>query len=145
MLVVGAESYPVKRQDLPTVVECFKTYDDTNLIKSADVGQVHRTPLEQCRSLKALVVFVRSDHASIIPRLSNPRLQVIVIPERGTELPDGIEARNGVTPPMRDTRKRRFRKLRDINPAFMRQVEEAVLLIASVSLWPPSDNHSRHG
>ena len=145
MLVVGGEAYPVKRQDLPTVVECFKTYDDTNLIKSADVGQVHCTPLEHCKSLKALNVFVHRDQASVIASLSNPRLQVIVVPERGTELPDGIEARNGVTPPMRDARKRRFRKLRDINPAFMRQVEEAVLLIASVSLWPPPDSDSGHG
>lgn len=26
--------------DLPTVVESYKTYDDTNLIKTADIGQV---------------------------------------------------------------------------------------------------------
>ena len=68
-----------------------------------------------------------------------------MVPERGTELPEGIEARHGVTPPMRDARRRRFRKLRGINPAFMRQVEEVVLLIASVSLWPPPDSALGHG
>lgn len=27
-------------QDLPTIVESFKTYDDTNLVKTNDIGQV---------------------------------------------------------------------------------------------------------
>lgn len=39
-IVVQGKSYPVKRQDLPAIVECFKTYDSVNLVKSADVGQV---------------------------------------------------------------------------------------------------------
>lgn len=38
--VLGNEAYPAKRQDLPTVVECFKSYDSVNLVKTADVGQV---------------------------------------------------------------------------------------------------------
>lgn len=39
-LTVDGQAYPVKRQDLPTVVECFKTYDHVNLVKCGDVGQV---------------------------------------------------------------------------------------------------------
>jgi TATA-binding protein-associated factor Taf7 len=27
-------------QDLPTIVESFKTYDDINLVKTTDIGQV---------------------------------------------------------------------------------------------------------
>lgn len=40
-------------QQLPTVVESYKTYDDINLVKSSDVGQVrglfntHRRPTFQ--------------------------------------------------------------------------------------------------
>jgi hypothetical protein len=38
--VVDGVSYPVTVQTLPTVVESYKTYDDVNLVKTADVGQV---------------------------------------------------------------------------------------------------------
>lgn len=39
-LTIGGESYPALRQDLPTIVEAFKTYDQTNLVKCGDIGQV---------------------------------------------------------------------------------------------------------
>eukprot|EP00877_Chromochloris_zofingiensis_P007022 jgi/Chrzof1/2573/Cz11g20240.t1 len=39
-LVVEGVRYPVTLQDLPTVVESYKTLDDTNLVKTADIGQV---------------------------------------------------------------------------------------------------------
>jgi hypothetical protein len=39
-LVVEGVAYPVSLEDLPTRVESFKTLDDTNLVKVADVGQV---------------------------------------------------------------------------------------------------------
>ena len=34
------KSYPLKVLNLPCVAETYKTYDDVNLVKSADVGQV---------------------------------------------------------------------------------------------------------
>jgi hypothetical protein len=34
--------YPVTLEDLPARVESFKTLDDTNLVKTADVGQARR-------------------------------------------------------------------------------------------------------
>lgn len=34
------DNYFVNLQDLPTVVEAYKTYDDVNLVKVGDVGQV---------------------------------------------------------------------------------------------------------
>ncbi|PKI71504.1 hypothetical protein CRG98_008021 [Punica granatum] len=38
--VIGNDSFPASLLDLPTVVESYKTYDDTNLVKTADVGQL---------------------------------------------------------------------------------------------------------
>ena len=38
--VIGGESYPLLLLRLPCVVESFKTYDDINLVKSADIGEV---------------------------------------------------------------------------------------------------------
>jgi transcription initiation factor TFIID subunit 7 len=41
--MIGNESFPASLLDLPTVVESYKTYDDSVLIKTADIGQVkHR-------------------------------------------------------------------------------------------------------
>lgn len=34
------QRYPLTVLDLPCVAETYKTYDDINLVKSADVGQV---------------------------------------------------------------------------------------------------------
>jgi transcription initiation factor TFIID subunit 7 len=39
-LRVGGDTFPAKLLDLPTRVESWKTLDDTNLVKSADIGQV---------------------------------------------------------------------------------------------------------
>mmetsp|Transcript_21131 Transcript_21131/g.46357 ORF Transcript_21131/g.46357 Transcript_21131/m.46357 type:complete len:205 (-) Transcript_21131:312-926(-) len=51
-LGIGKDRFPVYVQDLPCVVECFKTYDNANLVKSNDIGQVlvvrhpHQNPPE---------------------------------------------------------------------------------------------------
>ncbi|KAK9842717.1 hypothetical protein WJX74_001301 [Apatococcus lobatus] len=37
---LGGDSYDVELQDLPTVVECYKSYDDIHLVKCMDIGQV---------------------------------------------------------------------------------------------------------
>ncbi len=39
---MGNDSFPLSLQDLPTIVESYKTYDDINLVKSANIGQVSR-------------------------------------------------------------------------------------------------------
>ena len=39
-LNVGGDAFPLVVQDLPAVVEGWKSMDDTNLVKSLDVGQV---------------------------------------------------------------------------------------------------------
>ena len=38
--VVGGDEYAAAMRDLPTIVETYKTYDDVNMVKCADVGQV---------------------------------------------------------------------------------------------------------
>lgn len=39
--MIGDESFPASLLDLPAVVESYKTYDDSVLIKTADIGQVN--------------------------------------------------------------------------------------------------------
>ena len=36
----GSEVLPVTLLDLPCVVESYKTYDDSHLVKMCDIGQV---------------------------------------------------------------------------------------------------------
>ena len=38
--VIGNDRFPASLLDLPCVVESYKTYDDSALVKTADVGQV---------------------------------------------------------------------------------------------------------
>lgn len=38
--VCGGDTFALAVQDLPTIVESYKTYDDIHLVKSTDIGQV---------------------------------------------------------------------------------------------------------
>ncbi|KAG0585684.1 hypothetical protein M758_2G028800 [Ceratodon purpureus] len=49
--------------------------------------------------------------------------QIIMVQEEGGVPPDGPEYRHGLTPAMRDARRRRFRREPDINPDLVQQVE----------------------
>ncbi|KAI4345319.1 hypothetical protein L6164_012451 [Bauhinia variegata] len=91
--VIGNDSFPASLLDLPCVVESYKTYDDSCLIKTADIGQM------------------------------------IMVREPGDAAPEVIEYRHGLTPPMRDARKRRFRREPDLNPEFVSRVEKDLLKI----------------
>lgn len=91
--VIGEDHFPASLLDLPSIVESYKTYDDTVLIKTADVGQM---------------IMVRDD---------------------GDPAPDAVEHRHGLTPPMRDARRRRFRREPDLNPELVRRVERDLLNI----------------
>ncbi|KAL0540904.1 hypothetical protein IC582_020928 [Cucumis melo] len=90
---IGDDHFPASLLDLPCVVESYKTYDDTVLIKAADIGQM------------------------------------IMVREPGDPAPDSTEYRHGLTPPMRDARKRRFRREPDLNPELVRRVEKDLLNI----------------
>lgn len=85
--VIGNERFPTSLLDLPTVTESYKTYDDSVLIKTADIGQV------------------------------------IVVREDNDVAPDMVEYRHGLTPPLRDARRRRFRREPDLNPELVHRVE----------------------
>ncbi|XP_062109915.1 transcription initiation factor TFIID subunit 7 [Humulus lupulus] len=93
--VIGNENFPASLLDLPCVVESYKTYDDSVLIKTADVGQM------------------------------------IMVREPDDAAPDAVEYRHGLTPPMRDARKRRFRREPDLNPELVRRVEDDLLNISA--------------
>ncbi|KAL8159483.1 hypothetical protein V2J09_001020 [Rumex salicifolius] len=84
---IGDEHFPASLLDLPCILESYKTYDDSVLIKTADIGQM------------------------------------IMVREEDDPVPDSVEYRHGVTPPMRDARRRRFRRESDLNPEVMRRVE----------------------
>ncbi|XP_022753520.1 transcription initiation factor TFIID subunit 7 [Durio zibethinus] len=93
--VIGNDRFPASLFDLPCVVESYKTYDDSALVKTADVGQM------------------------------------ILVRESGDASPDVVEYRHGLTPPMRDARKRRFRREPDLNPEFVQRVEKDLVNIMS--------------
>ncbi|KAK9941421.1 hypothetical protein M0R45_018023 [Rubus argutus] len=99
--VIGNDRFPASLLDLPTVVESYKTYDDSVLIKTADIGQM------------------------------------IMVRDPNDPAPDTVEYRHGLTPPMRDARKRRFRREPDLNPELVQRVEQDLL---NISAGGPADN-----
>lgn len=55
--------------------------------------------------------------------------QMIVVREESDPCPEGAEYRHGLTPPMRDARRRRFRREPDLNPELVQRVEKDLLNI----------------
>lgn len=55
--------------------------------------------------------------------------QMIMVREESDPAPDDVEYRHGLTPPMRDARKRRFRREPDLNPELVQRVEKDLLNI----------------
>ncbi|KAL3518951.1 hypothetical protein ACH5RR_021540 [Cinchona calisaya] len=95
--VIGDDHFPTFLLDLPGIVESYKTYDDSVLIKTADIGQM------------------------------------IMVKEEGDSVPDEVEYRHGLTPPMRDARRRRFRREPDLNPELVRRAEKDLQNIMSAA------------
>ncbi|XP_073057693.1 transcription initiation factor TFIID subunit 7-like [Primulina eburnea] len=50
--------------------------------------------------------------------------QMIMVREDNDNIPESLEHRHGLTPPMRDARRRRFRREPDLNPEVVRRVEK---------------------
>jgi hypothetical protein len=94
--VFQGKEYPVTVLDLPCVTETYKTYDDVNLVKAADVGQV------------------------------------LVVGDAVGLAAQEHEARDGITPPMRNPRARVFRKQLDADPGVVQGVEVQLLTILGV-------------
>ncbi|CAI0391281.1 unnamed protein product [Linum tenue] len=59
--------------------------------------------------------------------------QMIMVRGPNESAPDTIEYRHGLTPPMRDARKRRFRREPDLNPELVQRVERDLLNIMAVN------------
>lgn len=57
--------------------------------------------------------------------------QMVMVREEGDPSPEGIEYRHGLTPSMRDARRRRFRREPDLNPELVQRVEKDLLNIMS--------------
>ncbi|CAN8321796.1 unnamed protein product [Cochlearia groenlandica] len=57
--------------------------------------------------------------------------QMIMVREPGDPSPNAVEYRHGLTPPMKDARKRRFRRETDLNPELVQRVERDLLKILS--------------
>ncbi|KAJ0242390.1 Transcription initiation factor TFIID subunit 7 [Hirschfeldia incana] len=57
--------------------------------------------------------------------------QMIMVREQGDPAPNTVEYRHGLTPPMKDARKRRFRREPDLNPELVQRVERDLLNILS--------------
>ncbi|XP_023741416.1 transcription initiation factor TFIID subunit 7 isoform X2 [Lactuca sativa] len=55
--------------------------------------------------------------------------QMIMVRDDGDPPPEVVEHRHGLTPPMRDARRRRFRREPDLNPELVRRVEKDLLNI----------------
>ncbi|PSR98310.1 Transcription initiation factor TFIID subunit like [Actinidia chinensis var. chinensis] len=55
--------------------------------------------------------------------------QMIMVREEGDPTPEAVEYRQGLTPPMRDARRRRFRWEPDLNPELVQRVEKDLLNI----------------
>ncbi|KAG8656084.1 transcription initiation factor TFIID subunit 7 [Manihot esculenta] len=91
--VIGNDHFPASLLELPCVVESYKTYDDSSLVKTADIGQM------------------------------------IMVTEASDNAPEAVEYRHGINPPMRDARKRRFRREPDLNPELVQRVEKDLLNI----------------
>ncbi|GJY42072.1 transcription initiation factor TFIID subunit 7 [Tanacetum coccineum] len=90
---IGDEQFSASLFDLPTILESYKTYDDSVLIKTTDVGQM------------------------------------ILVSEEAVPVPNSGEYRHGITPPMKDVRRRRFRREPDLNPELVQRVEKDLMNI----------------
>ncbi|KAK9100813.1 hypothetical protein Scep_024243 [Stephania cephalantha] len=55
--------------------------------------------------------------------------QIIMVREESENAPDGLEYKHGLTPPMRDARRRRFRREPDLNPELVQRVEKDLVNI----------------
>ncbi|KAF6163453.1 hypothetical protein GIB67_029302 [Kingdonia uniflora] len=55
--------------------------------------------------------------------------QIIMVREEGDNATDEVEYRHGLTPPMRDARRRRFRREPDLNPELVQRVERDLVNI----------------
>ncbi len=145
-LIVDGVSYPVTVQTLPTVVESYKTYDDVNLVKTADVGQVgaaaarlRRWRLRGARQAAAGAAAGGAGGAAAAagsPRAPDPHAparapsppspQVLLVGHPGAEHVAEPEALDGVTPAMRSAAEL-FQPELPVERSLVERVEQDIL------------------
>ncbi|KAF7029984.1 hypothetical protein CFC21_041607 [Triticum aestivum] len=114
--MIGNQRFPASLLDLPTVVESYKTYDDSFLVKTADIGQV------KAKICVYVLLICR-------PRNHFKLEQMVMVREENDPAPEGAEYKHGLTPPMRDARRRRFRREPDLNAELVHRVEKDLISI----------------
>ncbi|KAJ6945024.1 transcription initiation factor TFIID subunit 7-like isoform X1 [Populus alba x Populus x berolinensis] len=70
--------------------------------------------------------------------------QMLMVREAGDTAPDVVEYRHGLTPPMRDARKRRFRREPDLNPELVQRVEKDLLNIMAGGTQEEEGDQNAH-
>uniref|UniRef100_A0A8R7PU31 TAFII55 protein conserved region domain-containing protein n=1 Tax=Triticum urartu TaxID=4572 RepID=A0A8R7PU31_TRIUA len=114
--MIGNQRFPASLLDLPTVVESYKTYDDSFLVKTADIGQVKV-------KIYVYILLICRPHNHF--KLE----QMIMVREEDDPAPEGVEYKHGLTPPMRDARRRRFRREPDLSAELVHRVEKDLISI----------------
>ena len=79
--IFGETALPASLKDLPTIVECYKTYDDVNLVKTGDIGQVicqHQLPA-------TIVLHAKTHHVTTVADATLPGLSVSFAKSGGTQ------------------------------------------------------------
>lgn len=98
---ISGEEYPCQLLNLPGVVESYKTYNDVNLVKSSDIGQVGGTAPESPACLQPACCG-HPGRRWMEMEIDDPAMrQVILVRDIGTPPVFGLDFSNGVTPPMR--------------------------------------------
>ncbi len=70
-------------------------------------------------------------------------MQVLVVGKEGASQSQATKCKDGVTLVMRDARKRVFQKPHNVDLATMRQLEEDLLILASVRMLSRTPLHSQ--
>mmetsp|Transcript_359 Transcript_359/g.1183 ORF Transcript_359/g.1183 Transcript_359/m.1183 type:complete len:192 (-) Transcript_359:245-820(-) len=109
VLLVGDDTYAVSLQDLPANIETWKTYNEVDLVKSADIGQV------------------------------------LVVRAAGTPAPSSTECIDGLTPGMKNIRKRHFMPAHGIDSNDLRDAETELTRILSIAHGKPMANRLSSG
>lgn len=109
MFKFGQDNYIGTLLDLPCITESFKTYDNTNYYKSADVGQV---------IIHSSILFHYFNIHMELVRFLIDIYQMFVLHDPSEEDPElncdsAHKLFDGITPPTRNIRKRKFRKVED--------------------------------
>jgi hypothetical protein len=147
-LIVDGVTYPVTVQSLPTVVESYKTYDDINLVKTADIGQVslvraaccaaeytatrELTPISVWQNPPRHTVSTTTTSSPLISSATQPDcalLQVLVVGLPTSDHEPTTQSEDGITPVMQkasDVFKPELEP-QGIDPALIAKVEQDIL------------------